>query len=335
MSKPSHVMGTYASSDKGVFGREPLTPFGTVKMYLGFAIIVPIRLALLIPFHLIMCLLITVCLVGVGPDGAVGCRKYIFEMLGYVWQRGNLFLMGFYWIPSKGKFALPENGESYVVIGNHCGWMEVGFIFANYCPSFVGKSSLKSIPIFGSIAVACNTIFIDRLAKNRGGVTGQIVDRLTKTQGSKVGMFPEGTTSNGTSIVSFRSGAFVAGVPVVPCVFKYPYRHFDLAFSSVSLKFHILGTLAQLVNFMEVEYLPVYYPSDAEKADPKLYAANVKKAMVEASGLIDSSATYEDKIQWEDSVGYENKEMARKRAMEKKKEEKAGGEEAEMIENKV
>ena len=27
-------MGTYASSDKGVFGREPLTPFGTVKVSL-------------------------------------------------------------------------------------------------------------------------------------------------------------------------------------------------------------------------------------------------------------------------------------------------------------
>ncbi|GMH84187.1 hypothetical protein TL16_g09844 [Triparma laevis f. inornata] len=333
MSKPSHVIGTYTSAQKGVFGREPLTTFGTVKMYLGFAIIVPIRLALLIPFHLIMCMLIMLCLLGAEPGGAVGCRRTVFEYLAYIWQRGNLFLFGFYWIPSKGKQTMPEN-ESCVVIGNHCSWMEVGFMFAKYCPSFVGKSSLKSIPVIGSIAVANKTIFIDRLAKNRGGVTGQIVEHLQKTQGSKVGIFPEGTTSNGTSIVSFRSGAFVAGVPVVPCVFKYPYRFYDQSFSSVSLKFHIFGTMAQLINFMEVEYLPVYYPSEEEKADPKLYAGNVKKAMIEASGLIDSAATYEDKLKWEDEVGYENKEMVRKRAMEKKKKEE-GGEESEMVENQV
>jgi hypothetical protein len=78
-------------------------------------------------------------------------------------------------------------------------------------------------------------------------------------------MFPEGTTTNGTSIVKFRSGAFVAGVPVVPTVFKYSFTFFDPAFSSVSLKWHLLGTLSQLINFMEVEYMPVYYPSEEER----------------------------------------------------------------------
>ena len=77
--------------------------------------------------------------------------------------------------------------------------------------------------------------------------------------------------------------------------------------------------MSQLVNFMEVEYLPVYYPNEEEKKDPKLYAANVKKVMVEASGLIDSKETYEDKLAWEEKHGYENKEVVKKRALEKKK----------------
>ena len=91
--------------------------------------------------------------------------------------------------------------------------------------------------MLGRIAVANRTIFIDRLSTTKGvSVTDQIVDRLKTHDGAKVGMFPEGTTSNGTSIVNFRSGAFVAGAPVVPVVFKYPYRFFDPVFSSVSLK---------------------------------------------------------------------------------------------------
>lgn len=37
--------------------------------------------------------------------------------------------------------------------------------------------------------------------------------------------------------------------------------------------------LCQFVNRMEVRYLPVYRPSEAERADPELYAANVRNAM--------------------------------------------------------
>lgn len=185
----------------------------------------------------------------------------------------------------------------------------------------MGKSSIRNIPLFGRIAVANRTIFIDRMAAKSSSsaqpsVTDQIVERLRA--GGKVGMFPEGTTSNGTGICPFKSGAFVAGVPVVPLIFKYPYCSFDPAFCSVSLKWQMLGTLAQGVNFMTAEYLPVYYPSEAEKNDPKLYAANVRKVMLDASGLLDNKEVYEDKLKWEKEVGYLNKEVA---AKEKKEEE--------------
>jgi len=287
-------------------------------MYLGYITLVPIRLALLIPHHIICCALIVFVLLG--SDGEVtGCRKFFYEWLIYAWQRGHLFLMGYYYIPVTGKKELPNPDEhsSYVVIGNHAGWMEVGWMFGQYTPSFVGKSSIKDIPVFGRIAIANRTIFIDRMAKNSGGVTGQIVDRL-KT-GGKVGMFPEGTTSNGTSICTFKSGAFVAGVPVVPLVFKYPYCMFDPCFCACSLKWQMLGTMAQVYSCMTVQRLPVYYPSEAEKADPKLYASNVKKLLVEESGLIDSQETYEDKLEWEESVGYMNAEVAKKRREDMKR----------------
>ena len=122
---PSHVIGTYESSQKGVFGREPLSSFGKAKMYLGYVMIVPIRVGLLIPFHLIMCTLISLCLIGAGPDGVEGCRATIFSWLAWMWMRGNLFLFGFYYIPTKGKKEVPPPDVSKVYIGNHCGWMEV------------------------------------------------------------------------------------------------------------------------------------------------------------------------------------------------------------------
>jgi len=40
---------------------------------------------------------------------------------------------------------------------------------------------------------------------------------------------------------------------------------------------HVFLLLCQFVNHMEVVRLPVYYPSQQEKEDPKLYANNVRK----------------------------------------------------------
>lgn len=40
-------------------------------------------------------------------------------------------------------------------------------------------------------------------------------------------------------------------------------------------------TLTQLNSSCEIEFLPVYKPSEAEKTDPKLYANNVRRLMAE------------------------------------------------------
>jgi lysophosphatidylcholine acyltransferase/lyso-PAF acetyltransferase len=40
-------------------------------------------------------------------------------------------------------------------------------------------------------------------------------------------------------------------------------------------------TLAQLVNHCELEYLPVYTPSEEEKMNPQLFANNVRQVLAE------------------------------------------------------
>lgn len=41
----------------------------------------------------------------------------------------------------------------------------------------------------------------------------------------------------------------------------------------------MLFLLCQFVNFLEVTRLPIYYPSDKEKDNPKLYADNMRQLM--------------------------------------------------------
>lgn len=42
---------------------------------------------------------------------------------------------------------------------------------------------------------------------------------------------------------------------------------------------HVIFLLCQFINYIEVKRLPVYYPSQEEKDNPKLYASNVRWLM--------------------------------------------------------
>lgn len=42
---------------------------------------------------------------------------------------------------------------------------------------------------------------------------------------------------------------------------------------------HVILLLCQFVNYLEATWLPVYYPSQQEKDDPRLYAENIRRLM--------------------------------------------------------
>ncbi|GKC59241.1 hypothetical protein Tco_1086839 [Tanacetum coccineum] len=92
-------------------------------------------------------------------------------------------------------------------------------------------------------------------------------------------LFTEGTTTNGDYILPFKTGTFLAKAPVLPIILKYPYERFSRAWDSISGARHVILLMCQFVNYMTVTRLPVYYHSQEEKDDPKLYAENVRRWM--------------------------------------------------------
>jgi lysophosphatidylcholine acyltransferase/lyso-PAF acetyltransferase len=47
--------------------------------------------------------------------------------------------------------------------------------------------------------------------------------------------FPaEGTTTNGDFLLPFKTGAFLARVPVLPVILRYPYKRFSPAWDSIA-----------------------------------------------------------------------------------------------------
>ena len=127
------------------------------------------------------------------------------------------------------------------------------------------------------------------IAVDRSGggasVIEQLRDRVKHPEKTAVVVFPEGTTSSGHQLLLFKRGAFVPGAPVKPAIIRYPYEHFNPAWESMTAPAHLFRLLTQFVNYCEVELLPVYTPSEAERNDPALYAQNVRAYMSKHSGL--------------------------------------------------
>jgi lysophosphatidylcholine acyltransferase/lyso-PAF acetyltransferase len=95
-------------------------------------------------------------------------------------------------------------------------------------------------------------------------------------------LFLEGTCTNRACLITYKTGAFLPALPVQPVIIQYDENKFNFpvwTWVNPSKMRIIFYTLCQLNNIMEITYLPVYSPSEAEKADVHLYADNVRQKM--------------------------------------------------------
>ena len=79
-------------------------------------------------------------------------------------------------------------------------------------------------PLVGTIVKAIQTVTVDRKdPKSKKNVIESMKNRAKPGTGwPQTLIFPEGTTTNGRLLITFKSGAFIPAVPVQPCVISYP-----------------------------------------------------------------------------------------------------------------
>eukprot|EP01087_Luapelamoeba_hula_P021299 TRINITY_DN7418_c0_g1_i1.p1 TRINITY_DN7418_c0_g1~~TRINITY_DN7418_c0_g1_i1.p1 ORF type:complete len:509 (-),score=81.79 TRINITY_DN7418_c0_g1_i1:15-1541(-) len=137
-----------------------------------------------------------------------------------------------------------------------------------------------------------------RIEKEQIGIEeeGEADDKvpITAPVWPRVALFPEGTNTNGSCLISFRIGAFIPGLPVQPVVVSYPYAFFDPSAAGISALWLCFRAMCQFHNFMTVTYLPVYYPNRKERRDPKLFARNVRRYMARMMSLPTTEHSYDD-----------------------------------------
>lgn len=81
--------------------------------------------------------------------------------------------------------------------------------------------------MIGSVLIAHQTILVDRLDPASRENTAKEIKRrakwTTEPGWSKTVIFPEGTCTNGSAIISFKPGAFGPGMPVQPVSFSHQF----------------------------------------------------------------------------------------------------------------
>lgn len=118
-------------------------------------------------------------------------------------------------------------------------WVDIYVLLANYAPAFAAKKELQGIPVFGDICEYMGCLFITREGseEKRLNNINKIEERqlLIENEGlfRPLVVFPEGGTTNGTSIIPFKKGAFVSELSVKPMVVSYNYSTLNPAYDSV------------------------------------------------------------------------------------------------------
>ena len=116
-------------------------------------------------------------------------------------------------------------GESgCMLVANHISWLDIFVLNAIHPSRFIAKSEVRDWPIIGWLSRRIGTVFIERAMRQDAASVNRRVGALLK-QGMCIGLFPEGTTTEGEQVGHFHSAliqpAIDAGVKLCPIALRY------------------------------------------------------------------------------------------------------------------
>lgn len=102
--------------------------------------------------------------------------------------------------------------QGVLIIANHVSWLDITVLSAVAPVSFVAKQEVASWPFVSWLAKLQRSVFVDRNRRNEvGDKANEILERLAG--GDHIVLFAEGTSSDGNSVVPFKTALFAAAKP--------------------------------------------------------------------------------------------------------------------------
>lgn len=100
----------------------------------------------------------------------------------------------------------PRQARSIVFVSNHSSWLDIAVLGAQLEACFVSKDDVANWPVVNIIAHLGRTVFVTRKASATGRERDVMAARLAA--GDNLVLFPEGTSSDGSRVLPFRSPFF-------------------------------------------------------------------------------------------------------------------------------
>jgi lyso-ornithine lipid O-acyltransferase len=173
-------------------------------------------------------------------------------------------------------------------VANHISWLDIFALLGTFEVLFVSKQEVQNWPVLGWLVERVGTLFIRR---GDFGASKQVSNVISEALGknSNVLFFPEGTSTDGTSVRRFHARLFQAaidtGILVQPVALRYrqgenislvvPYIGQDTLFGNL---WRILGETGLRV---ELWFCPPISAHEKKRRDLSDYAqAQVQKVIV-------------------------------------------------------
>ena len=194
-----------------------------------------------------------------------------------------MYCLGIVWVQKKGNYN--PNARNYIY--NHTSLMDGLMIYYAHPFSVVCHAGLRKVPVFGQILYASQAVFIDR--SKQSGNSQAIKERMEDYSKLPCATAPEGKISNGTILFKFRTGGFLANVPIQPVTIRY---HQIWSFGCCSFNWlcdgffeWLFGVLCVPFTYVTLTYLPTILPTD-QPISPQIKAMQCQLDMANQLGCL-------------------------------------------------
>ena len=183
---------------------------------------------------------------------------------------------------------IPKGG---LIVSNHVSYVDIVALGAVTACAFVSKKEVAGWPLFGLYARCGATIFVDRERRSAvASVADEMRERLDA--GVPLTLFPEGTSTDGSDVLPFRSSLFEPvielGCPVTACALRYSLEGGSVAdevayWRDMTLAPHLLNLLSKTGVTLDIHF----GPSSRRTGDRKTLARDLHaevRAMLRGAG---------------------------------------------------
>ncbi|XP_027850888.1 lysophosphatidylcholine acyltransferase isoform X1 [Aphis gossypii] len=264
-------------------------------------VVLPVRIMAILVLLFIAWLLATIGLAGVSQTELsekplTGWRRCVRSAV-YVIVRLMFGAVGFHRVRTVGEQATRQQAP-VLAVAPHSSFYDGLAAVVTGGPTIVAKEENSFIPIVGRVINFTQPVYVRRDdPESRHNTIQEIIRRVKSDQDwPQILIFPEGTCTNRSCLITFKPGAFYPAVPVQPVLLRYPNKLDTVTWTwdgPGALKLLWL-TMTQPTTTVEVEFLPVYVPSEYEKQNPKAFAEGVRNVMAKALAVPTADYTYDD-----------------------------------------